>query len=581
MAAAMAIAQPVRADIELQSVPPPQPVPVQAKTYLGESVNITLSGVTRSGSGLQFIIRRQPALGTLSAIRMTGPNTAVVTYTHNQLAGTGIDRFRYAVSAPGIGVSTPAEVIVSISEHPSVFVAPSRLDFHDTPVGRAVFETIELRNNGGGNIEGKLTVPTPWTIIDGDGGYSLGPGGSQSITIGFAPSGARQFSGSASFSHAPEIGIALAGLGFNPIEVVPREIQLTADGRNEARTGDFLLRNSSDEDFDLRIEAPAEIVVQDSIHSPAHSEQQVILHTKAGFLAGIEGQLKITGKKIALNVPLHVMPAPERIVVEPRKINFGTLDTGRSGRAKFTVRNVGGSPADLVVKMPPGVALSPDPTSEKLPPGASREFEVRFSRPLAGEFAEDLVVEAGESTATLSLAARFQQQWQAAKGGSQKSKGSEIVYSDVPPVMEIGVTRQTRTELDLAWKKSAPSVVGYALYMRTVAFDTRGNASFRYEKLDRVKPRFVRDEVRVTLAGLRPGESVTLCVVGLDENGVPSRPSPPLTVATLPKPVFHIPWLWLLVFILAACVVLIVHERRRMRSSSDSEFEAKLEGMNR
>jgi hypothetical protein len=291
--------------------------------------------------------------------------------------------------------------------------------------------------------------------------------------------------------------------------------------------------------------------------------------------------VKISGRGVALDVPLEVMAAPSRIVVEPRQIDFGVLDTGRNGRAKFRVRNVGGSPADLAITLPPGSAISPDPTGEKLAAGASREFEVRVSRPLPGKFSGKLEVIAGESTAEIALEAEVKQRWEGGGGSQAEARPAQVVYSDIPPVTEIGVTRQTRTELDLVWKKSSPAVAGYTLYMRTVVFDSKGKASFRYEKLDRVKPRFVRDEVRVSLAGLRPGESVTLCVVGYDQSGTPSRPSPPLTVATLPKPVVRIPWLWICVGVLAVLTVLIVRERRRRRASSDADFAAKMEEMNR
>ncbi|MGH8046881.1 MAG: choice-of-anchor D domain-containing protein [Chthoniobacterales bacterium] len=580
IAVAVAFAPHVWADIELPTVPPPQPVPVLAKTFIGESVDITLSGVSRSGGGLQFIIRRQPSSGTLSEIRMTGANTGVVTYTHNPKFGPGIDQFRYAASAQGIGVSTPAEVTINISERPSVFVAPARLDFHDTPVGRAAFETFELRNNGGGRIKGKLTVPAPWTMVDGDGSYSLGPGETQLLTVSFAPSEARQFTATGSFSHAPDSELGLAGLGFNPVEVVPREIRLEADGHTEVRTGGFLLRNVSDEDHELRIVAPDELVVQDTIHSPAHSELQVALHTRAGFLAALDGKLKLSDSTVALEIPLHVMPAPEHVTVTPEKINFGTLETGRAARTKFTIHNSGGSPADLVVKMPHGIALSPDPGSEKLQPGASREFDIRFSRPLPGKFDEALVIEAGESVASIALSADVRQQWHSpSKGGSSPSSASEIVYNDIPPVMQIRVTRQTRTELDLEWKKTSPAVAKYMLYMRSITFDTKGNPNFRYERLDRVKVRFVREWARATLAGLRPGESVTLCVVGFDADGVPSRPSPPLTIATQPKPVFHIPWLWLCLCALGVLTVLIVRDRRHTRATADAELESRFEGI--
>lgn len=567
------------ADIELQSVPPPQPSPVQVKTFLGESVEIPLSGVSRSNAALQFLIRRQPALGALSPIRMTGPNTAVVTYTHNKDTGIGIDRFRYAVGAPGIGFSTPAEVVVTVSERPPVFIAPTRIEFPRTIAGRASLETVELRNDGGGVVSGRLGVKPPWHIVDGDGEYSLGPQGVQLLTISFVPVKAGSFTGSAEFSHAPDTGVVLVGQGFDPVEIVPREVRLESDGHREARTGDFLLRNISDEDFDLRIEAPAEVVVQDSIRVAARSEQQVTLHTRAGFLSRVDGVIKVTGKGVNLEAPLQVMPAPSRIVVEPAKIDLGSLETGRTGRAKFTVRNVGGMPASLSAKTPAGVSLSPDPRGARLEPGASREFEVRLSRPIAGEFSGEVVIEGGESQAKFAVTAKLRAVGADGQASAQSVAAVEAAYGDIPAVMQIGVTRQTRTELDLSWRKASPEVAKYVLYMRKVSFDGKGNATYSYQRLDRVKPRFVRNDVRVTLAGLRPGESVTLCVVGFDAKGLPSRPSPPLTVATLPKPVFHIPWLWVLGVALVAIVALIVWERRRARAAGASEMEAHLERM--
>lgn len=556
-------------------MPPPQPEPVQAKVYLGESVEIPLSGVSRSGAGLQFTIRRQPAAGKLSEIRMTGSNTAVVTYTHDPRAGLGLDQFRYAASAAGIGVSTPATVTVNIVERPTAFVAPARLDFPDIPIGHTAAKTLEIRNDGGGRIEGQLVVPPPWKIAGGDGAYSLGPGESQAMQIVFTPAEARQFADTAEFSHAPGIELGLGGGGFAPIEIAPRVIHVEADGHNEARAGSFILRNVSDEDRDLHIAAPAEVIVQQMIHVPAKSESQVALHTRPGFLGAIDGKLTASDGEETVDVPLQVAAAPARITVSPASIDFGTLAAGRTGEEKIVLRNAGGSLAKMRVKEPDGVAIDPDPSSEAIEPGASRTFTVSYSRPLPGRLSDTVVIETGEIGLRLPVRAVIEDagstpEETSSPADAKADSTDSIIYNDIPPVEKLGVTRQTKTELDLAWKK-APAAAKYLLFLRSVIFDSKGQAQFRYKRLDRVKIRLIRDEARTTLAGLRPGEHITLIVVALDASGTASRPSAPFVVATKPSPIFHFPWTWLAIVALAGFGALIVRERRRARAASDAE----------
>ncbi len=322
-----------RGDIDLPSVPPPQPLPTKARVYLGESVEIPLSAASRSRSELQFFIRRPPEAGTLSEIRPEGRNAAVVTYTSDRKAGIGEDRFRYAVRAPGAGVSTPAEVVITVVERPPLFVAPTQLDFSATPVGEMEAKTFEVRNEGGGRVQGQFAVPAPWKVI-GEKGYSLGPGESQTFAVAFNPKADGNFTDTGKFSHGAEI--TLYGRGYLPVEVVPREVRLEADGRNEARTGEFLLRNVSDVARELRIGAPSEVVVQDRLSLPARSEARVALHTRAGFLGALTGSLSIAGDHVNLSVPLRVMAAPARLEADRVMVDFGELTAGRTGpRSSF------------------------------------------------------------------------------------------------------------------------------------------------------------------------------------------------------------------------------------------------------
>lgn len=562
----LTFAPPLLADIELPSVPPPQPAAITTKVYVGQSVDIPLSAVSRSGYELKFLIRHRPSFGTLSEVRQTGRTTAIVTYTHDPHAGSGIDQFRYAVQAADTGVSTPAEVTVNVVEPEPIFIAPARVDFPPVAIGETARQTIEIRNNGGGIVSGRLTVPAPWSIEFGGGEYSLGPGRSQVITLKFAPTEAKQYADTGEFSQGNGVEIGLGGSGFAPIDIVPREVRLDV-GNGEVREGQFEVRNATDVDREVRLAAPPEVIVQDSVKVPANSEVQVAMHTRAGFLDKLNTTLAVTGQGVNLKVPLHIAPAPARIVASPPGLDFGSLPAGRYGRVKLTLHNAGGSPADLRVDLPEGLTMNPDPAEMPLQPGKSREFEVSYGRPSPGKFDAPLVFE-GETAFQVPMHALITEGGDSANDAAHDAAVArpQVKYDDIPPVQEIIVTGQTRTELDLAWQKTSPNVAKYILYLRSIDFDKSGAPYFKYIPLKRVNVRLVRDKARATLYGLYPGQTITLIIVGCDAAGGVSQPSPAFTVAAKPKPVFHMPWTWIGMIAMIGFAGLIVRERIRQRN---------------
>lgn len=571
-AAVLAWSEPGRADIDLPTVPPAQPEAVTAKTFLGEPVDIPLRGLSRSGLQLQFLIRRLPGGGQLSPVTLTSRNTAVVTYTPDPAAGPGIDRFRYAVRAPTGGVSTPAEVIINVVERPPVFAAPARLDFSPVAEGESTSESFEVRNDGGGRLEGTLSVPPPWTVV-GNARYSLGPGDARSFVVSFAPTEARRYADVGTFSHGgggAEIG--LSGMGYAPIEVVPREVRLEGDGRNEVRRGEFLVRNVSDRDRELAIQAPAEVVVQESVKVAARSETQVAVHTRAGFLNALDGWVKMAGGGLNLAVPLRVMPAPANVRVSPEAIDLGTFPAGKYGRAKLTIRNDGGSPAPLRVTLPEGAQIAPDPSYEELAAGQSREFEVSFARPGAAKLDGQVVIDVGGRTMAVSLRARVTDDPPQTQRDNAQMANIAALTNEIPPVREVRMAH-TKNSVDLIWKRTSPDAVRYALFLRTMGVGPDGKMAFKYQTLPRVVPRMVRDEVRATLNGLRPGERVTIMIVAYDKAGKSSLPSPPLVVFSKPRAPWNIPWTWLGVAAIAGFVFLLVRERRRRRGVTAEEIE--------
>lgn len=557
-------------DIELPSVPPPQPKAVTVDCYLGESVEIPLEGLSRSGFQLRFLIRKKPELGTLSEPVPTSRTTATIVYTHNEAAGLGEDRFRYAVQTSNTGVSTPAEIVVRVIERPPLFTAPSRLDFPMTAVGDVSHRELEISNSGGGNISGEAKAADPWKIVTG-GRYDLGPGDSHSIILVFAPSEDRDYSGAIEFSHAEGTSVALFGRGYEPIGVVPRELRLGSDGRSEVRGTTFIIRNRSDVDHELRIEAPEGVLVDGKVTVPAKTEVDVAMHTRTGFLEALDGFLRVTGERIDLSVPLHVEPAPVRLAVDREEIDFGELGSGRTGRRKLVVRNTGGTPADLRVTLPEGGDIRPLPSAELLAPGASREFEMSFVRLAEGEVETELTVEASNSHIEIPVRAKIlATKGEPPGGGAGEPQMPNIDLADIPPVPQITVVAKNEREVDVSWKKTDPDVARYAIFLRRIEKNAKGKAVFRYVLLEQAKVRLVRDEARATIQGFRPGEQITIQIVGYDAMGRPSPASPPFTIWSKPAKPVRIPWTLLAILGLVIAIVIVIRERRRRRLAMET-----------
>lgn len=559
-----------RADIDLPSVPPPQPKALTVEVYRGESVEIPLEGLSRSGFQLRFLIRKSPEMGTLSDPVATGRTTATIVYHHNDASGLGEDRFRYAVQASNTGVSTPAEVVVRVIERPPLFAAPSRLDFPTTAVGEVSHRELEIRNAGGGRIAGEARVAKPWVIVAGGGPYDLGPGGTHSIVLVFEPEEDRDYSGSVEFSHVEGASVALFGRGYEPIGVVPRELRLESDGRSEVRSTAFIIRNRSDIDHELHIEAPEGVLVDGRVSVPARSEVDVAIHTRTGFLEALTGSLRITGERIDLSVPLHVAPAPVRLAVDREEIDFGELGSGRTGRQKLVVRNTGGTPADLRVSLPEGGDIRPLPSAELLAPGEAREFEVSFARLAAGEVATVLAIEASSSRMEIPVRAKILATAGGATGGSDQPVMPKVDLADIPPVPQISVVAKNEREVDLSWKKTSPDVARYMIFLRRIEKNAKGQAVFRYHPLEQAKVRIVRDEARATIQGFRPGEQITVQIVGYDVMGRPSPASSPFTIWSKPAKPFRIPWTLLGIAGLVVATAVVIRERRRRRMAMET-----------
>lgn len=531
-------------------------------------------------------------MGSLSAVRVADRTTASVTYTHDPAQGAGVDRFRYAVQAPGTGVSTAAEVIIRVVDRAPVFVSPATLDFPPVPAGRTQTKVINLRNDGGGVIAGRIELPEPWVFTDGDGEYRLGENQSAEIAVTFAPQVAGGFSGAASFSHSPNRRISLTGSAVEPVTLEPVAVELRTDGESLVRKATVTLKNRTDERHVLDINLPQELGGPREITLDPSGELNVELQTEAGFLGALDGKIEVIGDGVELSAPFRVFAAPARLVVDEvsQEVNFGSVIAGRSVRGEIKLRNVGGAEARLLAQLPPGVSMEPGAHSEPLRPGEERDFVLTFVGTEAGDFEGVLeIAEADGSRLSWELRAVVEADPRLAGGGTGVDRpvpaavepgGSQVTPSGVkrieasfPPVEEIRVGRRTKSEIEVEWDNPDPSIVRYLVLERKIDFTPQGTMRVDWKALENTDLRIDGKVTRLSISGLRPGQRIALGIVGYDSDGRATAPSLPFIFDSVHAKPIHVPWLAIGMIIFVICVVVLWREKQRQKRELNAEVQ--------
>lgn len=260
---------------------------------------------------------------------------------------------------------------------------------------------------------------------------------------------------------------------------------------------------------------------------------------------------------------------------------MGEPTAGETVRRTVVVKNVGGTEANLTAEVPGSVRVVPEPTLETLAAGAEREFEVTFMRTLPGPIREELVVRGGAQPVRIALSGEvlsaLPEPGAAASAGWLATTGKKL--SAIPPVRELGVTRLTQNEIDLAWSVPGAGVESFALYRRKIEFGEDGRARSVWKPMPEVRIAVGKKTAQAYLTDLRAGEQVALIIIALDAAGNESMESPPFELATSPPTSFRVPWTLVLILLFGGCVYLIVRERRRerdVRASADAEVDRRM-----
>jgi hypothetical protein len=338
-----------------QVAPPPEGVPMKIEVPRGRAVLITLSAYSITSPIIRFKIKRQADAGKLGTPHMASATTAVVRYQPPAGAGPGDDSFEFAVQSDA-GVSAPAEVDITITDKPPLFIAPTDIEFGQVLTGGSVKKSLELQNLGGGMAEGTVKTPDGWSV-DGDPDYHLGGGAKQTFTVIFNPTAQQVFTGDIEYTGNLDRATDLNGEGVGPLAVTTGTVQLIPAG--SMRAGSLNLVNRTNGALTVKLTPGPGVQTDPSVTVPPNGAASVTV--QAAGAGEIDDHVTVEGMGLKQDVPVFAPgPAPSP---EPEE-------------AAMTAPSPAGEPVFVRPPAPPRIAqvsdsppvATPTPADNDLPP---------------------------------------------------------------------------------------------------------------------------------------------------------------------------------------------------------------------
>ena len=566
--------------------PPPMAVAQEVSTRIGCPVTISLAVGGRIVEPLDFLIRRQPQAGTLGEIRRTGRNSATVTYTPGGKTGAGTDSFTFAAQSFDSPVSAAARVRIKITEAPPALDHPHEIDFGTIYLGQKSAQPLVLKNDGGGVASGSVETELPWSVA-GTPDYKIAGGAKAVVTIEFAPSGEKEYSGGIRVGADPGAVVAVRGRGAAPITWSPAEIEIDPVVR-EAGGFSITLTNRTSEtrvvaivwpDF---VKAPGEIALQ------AGGTETVKAVIAPEFLLAFSGSVELSIGGFSGRIPLRASPAPARLeIATGNKLDLGGVKVGRSAHGRFAVKNSGGTDTRLRVTTSRELDITPDPSTLILSPGKEQAFEVQLETTKGGEYSGNISIAADSGSASeLVVKALFPKDVAPPKVNGPALPVTNFLRiapatssDDGPPlpagsgaaVEAVSLLLSTPHEIEVTWKQKAPEVTGYRIERRRIMPGPNRTVIVEWVPWPEARVRIREGDVLVRFEHMPSDGMWTFRIVALDATGAPRSRSQPFRIFTQPVSTPAFLWWALGILGVGAVTVLVRAWRRRGRRLAQAE----------
>jgi hypothetical protein len=310
---------------------------------------------------------------------------------------TGTATISYSGGSPSATASLAG---VGYQPQPNINLNPTSLDFGEVPVGSGATQTVVIANEGDAVLSGSISKTGPFNISAAS--FSINPGGSQTVSVTFQPTGRGSASGLLTISSndpdASSLAVGLSGSGVAPyLSVSPSSHDFGTIPVGESVSTTITLSNLSDP-----YSAPltlSSFVLSGSFFSfsnpgtvslsPGESTTLQVTFspgsagTKNGGLSFSSNDPDNPSKTVGL-AGTAVSPS-----IDPSTLNlsFGNVRLGTTATQTLTISNKGTSSLTVTGIASYTSAVTVAPASATIAAGGSQNFSVQY-RPTAASLLE-------------------------------------------------------------------------------------------------------------------------------------------------------------------------------------------------
>lgn len=520
------------------------PPPVISQTIemrRGAQVTVPLGIHGVRGEMLEFLIRNPPAHGRLSAVKNGGLNAATVTYTSSTRGKAESDRFAYAVRSSS-GVSAPGTITIRFVE-PVVAAAklkaPTELEFPPVLPGQRSTVELELANEGGGMIEGEVSVPEPWSI-EGLRIFRLAAGQRATFKVVFTPLHPGVRTGELIISGTTRKIIPLNASADVRLVATPALLKLGAQPGSQTRMGVLKIANHSDEDASVEVETSARLITDRIIKVPAHGTSTMPVFADATEVSAFDDALKLSSKEWTATVAVRAVAVGSILKFTAPEVSITGREGGADANGIAILENTGGEAA--TVRLDVGHPFDLESRVVTAPALGRVEIPISIGNSSAGTFASSLKAtgEGGSAIvpvkADIAESAARQADVRAPAPPSEaepppsteKDAPGEnpaplipMTDSDIANALGKFARRVGKNTAALEWPSTLGPTENLRIEERVLSFSADGELQIGWSHLNNVTITPGTGQMTAELRGLKPGTFYTLRVVTL-KDGEPS-----------------------------------------------------------
>ncbi len=379
-----------------------------ANFVAGQSVDIELEAATGSLKQVEFIIRKPPQYGTLSAPRPhpRDNNKAVITYQHSGVDSPLADSFAFAGRIYGGPFSAPATVTLYGKKFDPILDVINTPQFGKVFVGGESVARVTIKNTGVAPCSMPLAFHPPWS---GPSSLDLAPGKTTEILIGFRPQVAGNYRHKLQLQPGIESSILyLYGDCVQALTVTPGRLSLGVNPKTGERTGVLKLVNSLNYAAKYNVKLPARLQGQATVDVAALGAQEIVLKLPATDVQPFQGELILEGEGTVERAQVEASAKPSELkLVSPDNdvLDFAKVEQGSYPKPTVIIANVGGQALVTSVQATPPFSAQGEGQTFRLDPGQEHQFPVQVSTASLGKFAGELRISGGATTRRVELRA--------------------------------------------------------------------------------------------------------------------------------------------------------------------------------